>query len=231
MVFYRKRKSAYAVTSGRVAKKPRMTTKRVASIAKKAVMKASETKKHSLEVVETTLSTNGGIDVQYPLQLPGTSGQGGRVGHKVNPIGIDIRGHIITQAQGSATIARVMVVRLKDMAANPVTELLETNAGNVTASSNDISKMYRRLNTDSFEILSSKYINLTPNASGFNATRLFRMWVPLRKIRQLTYEGAAATNPNRNDVAIIVYAADAANDASNLLYEVSYNSTFYFKDP
>lgn len=233
MVSYiRKRRSSSAVASGRVAKKPRMTTRRVASIAKKAVMKASETKKHSHENIEVTLNTNSGYHYDSLVELPSSTGQNGRIAHKVNPIGIDIRGHIITQSQSFATIAKVMVVRLKDYTASASLQnnLLETNAGNVTIASNDVSKMYRRINTDSYEVLASKYINLQVPANNVSATRMFKMWVPLKKLRTLTYEGAALTAPRENDIAIVVYAADSGNDGG-VLYELSYVSTFYFKDP
>jgi len=230
VAYIRKRKGSTTIIKGRVAKKPRLTTRRVASIAKKAVMKVTETKKHSLEKTEVVLSTNGGVSVESPLQLATGSGHGTRIGHKVNPIGLDIRGHIFVTG-GVNMIAKVMVVRIKDYLATLPGELLETNSGNVTASSNDISKMYRRINADSFEVLSSKYITLVPNFTAGPQTKMFRMWIPLKKLRTLTYEGTAATTPNRNDLAIIVYAADAANDSGGSNYELSYNSTFYYKDP
>lgn len=225
------KRKATATQSGRVTKRPRtMTAKNIATIAKRAFMKATETKKHSFEKSEVILSTNTGVSVENPIVLPGTSGQGGRVGHKINPVGLDIRGHVSSQNQSTSTIVKVMVVRYKDMLANPVTDLLETNAGNVSVASNDISKMYRRINTDAFDVLSSKYLNLTPQTAGSNTTKMFRMWIPLKRLRQLIYEGAGATGPSYNDINIIVFGADAQNDTT-LQYELSYNCTFYYKDP
>lgn len=229
MVYLRKRKST-GVSTGRVAKKPRLTTRRVATIAKRAVMKVSETKKHSFEITESVISTNTGSHIGSPVQLAATPGHGGRVGHKVNPIGLDIRGHLVAQPTTSAIIVRVMVVRYKDNGANLNAELLETNGGNVGINTNDISKMYRRINSDSFEVMASKYVNLVPLFNGGKTCKMFKLWVPLKKLRTLTYEGTAATTPRDNDLAIVVYGADADNDNA-FLYELSYNSTFYYKDP
>lgn len=231
MVAYsRKRKATTTIFKGRVAKKPRLTKKTVASIAKKAVMKAVETKKHSFEVTEAIVSTNSAVNVGNPIALAATPGHGGRIGHKVNPIGLDIRGHMVAQPTTSAVIAKIMVVRYKDMNASPTTDLLETNAGNVTAASNDVSKLYRRINTDAFDVLATKYLNLAPLFNGGKTCKMFRMWVPLRRLRQLVYEGTGSISPTYNDINILVFAADADNDAT-LLTELSYNSTFYYKDP
>lgn len=210
--------------------KGKMTPTRVASIAKKVCMKKQETKKHSFEKTEQVLNTNSGVSIEGPLNIPSGTGMANRVGHKINPIGLDLRGHIVCQPSDSAIIARVMVVKIKDNLAQLPDDLLEINTNNVTAATNNVSKMYRRLNTDSFEILKSKYINLTPLFSGGKTCKMFKMWIPLKKLGTLTYEGSSAVPPNRNDIAIIVYAADADNDNS-FLYELSYNSTFYYKDP
>lgn len=205
---------------------------RVAKIAKKAVMKVSETKKHSEEVIEQTINTNGGYYVNSLVPLPSGTGHGTRIGHKVNPIGIDIRGHCITNLQSTSTLVKIMVVRVKDMQQGTTIQnnLLETNGGNVTIVSNDVSKLYRRINSDSYEVLGTKYLNLQVPATNVAAAKYFRMWIPLKKIRTLTYEGLASIVPRENDIAIVVFAGEAGND-TGVNYELSYNSTFYFKDP
>lgn len=230
VAYIRKRKGSTTIIKGRVSKKPRLTPRRVVSIAKRAVMKVSETKKHSLEKSEILLSTNNGYSYDSPLQLATGSGNGTRIGHKINPIGIDLRGHVFV-TNGASIIVRVMVVRRKDMLATIPGELLETNGGNVTIASNDISKMYRRINSDSFEVLASKYISMVPQFSGGPQSKMFKMWIPLKKIRTLIYEGTAANPPNMNDCSIVIWGADAANDSGGNNYEVSYNATFYYKDP
>lgn len=210
--------------------KGKMTATRVASIAKKVCMKKQETKKHSFEKVEQLLNTNSGVSIEAPLNIPSGTGMANRIGHKIMPIGLDLRGHLVAQVTQSAIIVRVMVVRIKDNLAQLPQDLLEINTNNVTCATNDVSKMYRRINSDSFEILKSKYINLAPLFDGGKTCKMFKMWIPLKKLGTLTYEGSTAVPPNKNDIAIIVYGADADND-NNFLYELSYNSTFYYKDP
>lgn len=230
MVAYtRKRKATTTITKGRVAKKPRSLTSRIRTIAKKAVMKATETKKHSNEVIEDPLNTNGGISVSQPLTLATGTGHGARIGHKVHPIGLDIRGHLLSNAQDFGLFVKMMVVREKNNLASPTVDLLETNAGNVTPVTNDISKIYRRVNTDSYEVLYSTVISVPTEP--YKRARFFRKWIPLRKFRTFTYDGSGAIEPAYNDIKIIFFGADAANDAKNIAYELSYVSTFYFKDP
>lgn len=192
-------------------------------------MTTTETKKHSLEVYEDSLNTNGGIMVDSPLELQPGSGHGTRIGHKVNPIGIDIRGHIISNSQNFGLLVKMMVVREKNSAAAPTVDLLENNSGNVGPTANDISKIYRRINADSYEVLYSKTM-LIPTEP-YKRARTFHAWVNMKKFRTLTYEGTGVSGPTYNDVKIIFFGADAANDAANIPYEVSYNATFYFKDP
>lgn len=231
MVAYtRKRKMSSSVSSGRVAKKPRMTAKKVASIAKKAVLKTTETKKRSDELqLEDLVNTNQGIVVSSPLTLGTGTGHGTRIGHKVSPIGIDIRGHIISNSADFGLFVKFMVVREKNNLASPTVDLLETNAGNVSPTTNDISKLYRRVNTDSYEVLYSTIMNIPTEQ--YKRARLFRKWIPLRRFRTFTYDGSGAIEPAYNDIKIIVFGADAANDGKNIPFEVSYISTFYFKDP
>lgn len=226
---YRKRKRSYAVSSGRVAKRRRsMTAQNVARIAKKAIMKTAETKKISNQVSEQSVNTNGGVlSRQCCLLAQGTS-YAERIGHKVTPVGIDIRGHIINNVANRPLIVKMMVVRKKDMLANINSELLENNSGNQPITTNAISKMYKRINSDSFEVLHTKY--LTFQGEAFKQFKIFKSWIPLRRFRTFTYEGAATTAPNYNDISVVFFGADAENDAANITFEVSYERNFYFKD-
>lgn len=209
-------------------KSSKITPKTVASIARKAVKKLAETKKHSLERTEIAINTNSGYDIQGPLQLPSNTGHGARIGHKVTPIGLDIRGHVVNHEVGRSVLVKMMVVRIKDNLATLPGDLLETNSGNVSIASNDVSKLYRRINSDSFEVLASKFIAL-PGSQGSHFPKFFRTWINMKKFRTLTYEGNAAADPLTNDIRIIFVGADPMNDVGST-FEVSYNSTFYFKD-
>lgn len=224
------KRKATAPLPGRVAKRPRlMTAQKVATIARKAVMKVSETKKISQQVSELNLNTNGGVATYGCVSLAEGTSQAERVGHKVHPIGIDIRGHIINNVQNRPLIVKMMVVRQKDMLANQNTELLENNSGNQSITTNSIAKMYQRINSDSFEVLHTKYFTFQGEA--YKQFRIFKSWIPLKKIRTLHYEGSATAAPNYNDIFVVFFGADAENDAANITYELSFERNFYFKDP
>lgn len=225
VAYIRKRKATTTVYKGRVAKKPRMTTARVASIAKKAVMKASETKKHSVERIEEALSALGSIENQSLCNLAQGTGNINRIGHKVKSVGFEVRGHINNNTN-SSTIIRMLVVRFKNNQAVPGTDLIEIDSGNTAVTSNDVSALWRRINRDSYDVLKEKYITLDSAEKSF---KTFKFWVPFKK--ELTYETSSAVQPNHDRVHLVAFARSTGNDGLAPNCELHYISTFYFKDP
>lgn len=208
-------------------KKPLTTaqSKAVAVIAKKSVMKVTETKKHSVERIETGFSALGTFENQSLVNIAQGTGLPNRIGHKINPIGIEVRGHL--NNNGSvATIMRMLVVRFKNNAADPPLDLIEIDAGNTPVTSNDVSALWRRINRDSYEVLAEKYITLDSAEKSF---KTFKFYIPYKK--PMLYETSSAVQPTHDRIHLVAFARGTGNDGLAPNCELHYISTFYFKDP
>lgn len=207
---------------------PKRTKATFASKVKTVLNRASETKKTTYEVVERNMNTLSSPAVEdKPIQLLQGVGQGMRVGHKVQSTGIDVRGHVSHSGNSGTIYTRIFVLKKKNSAANPLNDLLETNTGNV-APLGDMETMWRRINTDSYQVLASRTLKLGTVQDGENA-KMFRMYIPHKGT--FTYEGGSLSSPKTNEIVIIAYCARADNDsAGSSGAELSYSSTFYYKD-
>jgi len=220
----KRRTTTYAKAPGKP--KGRLTASKVATIAKKVVKSQIETKKTSVENIEQSLSTLGDVENRSLISTALGDGQGGRDGHMLQPVGIDVRGHIKNNTT-SPVIVKVMLVRIKNNEAQPLMDFLETNAGNVNLTSGDLSTMYRRVNTDSYQVLATRFMKIGVEEDN---VKLFKMWLPMHKYRKLIYEGTAESEPKYNRIHLIAFGRGTGNDGETFTYELSYNSTFYFKD-
>lgn len=199
------------------------------SKVKSIVNRASETKKHSYEVVERNLNTlTSPTTEDRPLFLVQGVGNGMRVGHKVTSVGMDIRGHIQHTGNSGTIYTRIFVLRKKNMAAQPLSDLLEVPSGANIPPTGDMETMWRRVNTDSYQVLASRTLKVGTAQDGDNA-KMFKMWVPYKGT--FLYEGGSASPPKSNEIVIVAYSARADNDsAGSSGVEISFNSTYYYKD-
>jgi len=204
----------------------KMTASKVATIAKKVLNTQIETKKLSTERTEISLSTLGGVEIQSLVNTALGDGQGGRDGHMIQPVGLDIRGHLKNNTT-SPVIFKVCAVLFKNNESEPDMDFLETNAGNVNITSDDLSTMYRRVNTDSYRVLGSRMLKVGVEEDN---VKMFKMWINMKKFRKMIYEGTASSEPKYNRIHLIAYGRGTANDSEVLTMELSYNATFYFKD-
>lgn len=222
---YSSKKKAYV--------KRRSTNRRstVRGIVNSIINKKAETKKHSFAVSEQTVSTltsPNSNNFYQPLALQNGTGLNNRIGHKVQGVGLDIRGHFYNNQSGTQSFAKMVVFRRKNMSADPESDLLETNASNVGPASQGIQKMYARFNTDDYQILKTKMFVLG-SPDGAQRTKFFKCWVPLKN--NFTYDGSGTAPPSYGDIMICFYSAESANDTMlGTTIECTFNSTFYFKD-
>lgn len=205
-----------------------MSQAKVAAIAKKVVNKEIETKKRSHEVEETSISTFGGFHTSTGLlKLPQGAAHGQRQGHKIQPVGLDIRGHFCGPSGNHQSYVKCMVIQVKNNQAALPGDLLETNSTNVDPAATDMTSMWRRINTDSFRVLKSKMLYMSDITS---RAKMFRFWIPLKSHYALTYEGAGEVDPNFGRIYLVAWTRGAGNDAVANSIELTYNSTFYYKD-
>lgn len=215
----------------RVYRKKPMTTRRIAAIAKRTIMKASETKKHQTEIIEYPLNAISALLNQPICQIPQGTGYAQRVGHQITTSGFSISGQIRNNnfMTGAAPLmVRLLVVRFKQNNANPFADLLENDANNQPVSPDDLRNLYRRINLDSYEVLTSRLMTVGGLDSNIPATRVFKLWIPFKK--NLRYDSTATVDPTYNKVHVIALARDSGNDNVAPNVEVSFCSTMYYKD-
>lgn len=220
----KKRTTTYKKVAGKP--KGKITRNVVAKIAKAVTMKQIETKKHSVERIEIALSTIGGVEDESLVSIGTGNGQNGRDGHMLQPVGLDVRGHINTNVSNPC-IYKVMAVLVKNNEADPATDFLETNTGNVDLTTGDVSTLYRRVNTDSYKVLASRLLKIGPET---DQVRFFNMWIDMKKYRKFIYEGAGTSEPLNSRIHLIAFGRATGNDAFSVTAELHYVSTFYFKD-
>jgi len=201
-----------------------MTPSKVATIAKRAVMKTVETKKHSTNRTETSFSFATFVDDSLVNIGQGT-GNSSRIGHKINSMGFDVRGHINTASGTARTIFKMMLIRFKNNDADPSLDLIESNTADISPLAEDVPALYRRINTDDYEVLRTKYVSVNPD----RPFQMFKFWVPYK--RSLTYNGGATQEPTHNRVHLVAFAREVGNDAVSPNVEFTYNATLYYKDP
>lgn len=211
-------------------KKSTVSTKRIAAIAKRTLMKNVETKKHQVELIEQGLTSIASLANNSLCSIGQGSGYSQRVGHQISVSGFSIQGQVRQNGIGSNNqdIVRILVVRFKNNSANPANDLLENDANNQPVAPDDLRSLYRRVNMDSYEVLAEKRITLGGYMGNIAACKLFKMWVPYKKT--LRYDSTATVAPNYNKVHVIAFARDSGNDNIAPNVEFSYCSTMYYKD-
>lgn len=192
---------------------------------KRVVDATAETKKHSTEVNEVAVSTLNGFSSTNVVSLAANTAQGGRIGHSVTGVGLDVRGHIFSNTS-RPVYGKLMVIQFKNSAANPVDDLIENNTGNNSVSTLDMTSMWRRINTDSYRVLGQRMLKVGPNRN--DTTQMFKMYIPLK--RKFTYEGGSAVEPTWGKVRLVFWARTGESDGANETVELHFNTTFYYKD-
>lgn len=209
-------------------KSPTVNSRSVAAMVKKATLKQAETKKYEYEQLERSVNTLTSPTLTFPLaQVPVGNQYSQRIGHEITGVGFSVRGHV-TAASGRCQYVRIIAFRVKNNATNDITALLENNGGNMSAVG-DMETMWRRVNTEAFEVLSTRMLKLSDiNELSTDRTKMFKMWIPYK--RTIRYDGSGTIDPIQ-PIRLVVFSADANNDSSGGdACELSFNSTFYFKD-
>lgn len=220
----RKRQARQRRVSIRSVPPPVVYGPHLEQVVRDVVIKTSETKKHSHERIEKTLSSLGGLEYQSLVSLGQGAGAHQRIGHKVRAVGIDVRGHVNNNTT-AAGILRLLVIRHKNASANPSSDLLETDVANQDPTTGDVSAIWRRVNGDSYEILGQRYLTLDSAEKSF---KTFQVWIPLK--RTLNYETSSALVPTEDRISLVAFCRATGNDGLTMTTELHYVSTLYFKD-
>lgn len=229
---YSRRASTRAPTkktyTKKYASKPKYNTRSLSKMIKKVTLKQAETKRYEYEQLERPINSLTSPTNDFPLAQVGVGTQySQRIGHEITGVGFNIRGHV-TCAAGRSQYVRIIAYRVKDKSVNRITALLENNSGNQSAVG-DMETMWRRVNTEAFEVLGTRILKVGDSQElSSDRTKMFKMWIPYK--RNLRYDGSSVIDPI-SPIFLVVFNADSNNDSSGGdSCELSFNSTFYFKD-
>lgn len=190
-------------------------------------MKAAETKKHQVERIEVHLSNIASLEDQSLVSISQGTGFAQRIGHDVSSVGLSIQGQVFNNDFNLQTIVRLMVIRIKNNQAVPAQDLLENDTNNQPVAPDDVRSLYRRINGDAYDVLASKYLTLHGGAASVNM-RVFKFWIPFR--RKMEYDAPGTSEPTSNRIHLVAFARTGKNDNAHPNVELSYCSTFYYKD-
>jgi hypothetical protein len=148
-----------------------------------------------------------------------------RTGTKITPKFLDVRGSIHLNADPTQLV-KVMIVE-HETTRDPLTELLEDNAGDIAPAGADVSVMYARVNTTNFRVLGQRVFHVGQSI-GYYGTKLFHFNIKLKG--QMYYDQGGAI-PAKRQISLIWFNRQSGNDESiGVNCEFTYNSKFYYQD-
>jgi len=222
--------------NGKWKRKPaakKRTTKKAPSqvFARKVravIQKVAETKSMIIYDTEITTNTLSSPTANHVVKL-NAIGTGAnvynRVGTKISPKWLNVRGSFFTAADPNQTL-RLMVVE-HDLDSDPLTELLEVNSGAIGPPGNDYSAIYARINTTKFKVLATKTMTFGYTA-GSLPCKLFNFTI---KLGGAMHFEIGDTTPSKRTISLVWYNRRSDNDESTGSNgELSYNSKFYYQD-
>lgn len=209
-----------------------MTRTNLTNFVKKVALRQSETKKFEYTVNERQLTTLTSPTVVDQLTVvPQGNGYQQRVGHEILTTGFSIRGFVNTVAPVQQFI-RIMVLVRNDAQSNPIDDVLEDNTGNHSAAtSGDVLKILRRVNTDKYKVLTDRVMKFGDGRAQqmYDDTKLFKIWIPYRK--KLRFDAAQSVPPT-DEVFLLAWTSRSdADTTTGTRCELSFSSTLYYKDP
>lgn len=217
--------------------------KQVRSIVRKELKKDVEVKYVELHANEVPINVLGAATVANLSQVGQGSGPYERVGKKVRNIGIHIRG-VLNNNSTVTQFCRMAVVQSKDQAdINPATLIMASTgtgpatgatatdqSGGYTAGSvlSGLDTIYYKLSDAKVNVLSQWTMKLgsSNTLDGSNAS-IFNKF--LKSKRTLEYSGtgnATCIKP----IYLVIWAADASDDALSGNLELNYLATIYYTD-
>lgn len=148
-----------------------------------------------------------------------------RIGTRIRPRYLNVRGAVHANSEPNQ-IVKIMVVE-HDVAADPLTELLENNSGDIAPASADFSATYARANTTKFRVLATKNLRLS-YASAYWVTREFNLNM---KLSGTMHYDLGETVPAKRQISLIWFNRQSNNDeTTGVNVEMTYNAKFYYQD-
>lgn len=239
---FSKGRSGYKSKSAtkRKYRQQKLSVATVQKIAKKAVMKVSETKQHLVNFPRASLYHNGGslgvagAQFNFTNNLPNNgSGESERLGCEIYPRGIRVTMTITLPYDRLNTSLRIMVLSCPK-GYNPLTQydyLFDSVSNNV---------MTDPIDTDRVKKIKTMYINASkmfmfnpniPTGTNKEVTIFRKLWIPFTNKIQFLEQSQTTTSLSR-DIIMVAHAFDSWGTlASDIVAYIKVDSKLYFKDP
>lgn len=216
-----------------VRKAKKSSSSQMEAIAKRVMLKNTETKYLILNSTESTGmgGTLNSPQTSYGLNSLANGDEENQIdGLKVVGNMLDIRGSLQTAHQ-HAIYHKIFVLEY-DKQSNPLNDLLEDNAGAFAPAAQDLSAIYARVNTKKYKVLATRILKtgtVSNTANDFSSSRLFHISVKTRGV--FNYD-ESSTAPTKRRIAMLMISRRADNDPTNIPEPVewSWNSKWYYKD-
>lgn len=208
----------------------KMTAKKVETIAKKAVLKLSETKHVSQSTENAQLYHNSvGIPFNGLLQLAQGDAENQRIGDEVIGRSLKLKFWLSTKLDRQNVIYRIILLRLPKDQETGAFDPMEAVTGN---------KLIDYINTEKYTPVFQKFVKIqgtTTHASGATTqevSKLVSFNINL-KDRKIKYENDSVNvKYQRDTLRLAIYAYDAYGTlTSDNIASYACNARFYFKDP
>ena len=212
--------------------KKRTTKGSFDAAVKRVLAKQAETKFNIVSRTESavyggTLTSPANFTYLNSLNEGFTENQ--RVGNKVRPMMVNIRGSI--QSNSLKPIITKVYLLETNVSNDPRLDLLEDNGGNFSPASTDLAAIYARINTAKYKILKTMTIKTGTYANhvgDFGGTQLFNETIKLNGVYE--YEDGE-TACNKRALILLPIFREAQNDtSSDEVVEFTFNSKLYYKD-
>ena len=214
-------------------RKPYKKTTSKASFAKKVrtvINKQLETKSHIVAQTETNVSTLTSpvfATNNFTLNsIPQGDGVNERVGNKITPTFLNVRGLLHVPADAATQWFRIYVLE-HDLGDQFPSDGLESDLGTFTPPTMDTAAIYARVNTTRYKVLATKLVKMG-HTQGYFGSQMFNLNI---KLKGNMYFEQLGSVPSRRKISLLVYNRRADNDeVLGTTCEISFNSKFYFTD-
>lgn len=214
-----------------MVRKSTYSKSQIAKIATKAVMKKAETKAFGVEVTEVSLSSAVTCIVDEVSQLEQGDASHQKIGNKINPIGFHWNYQLNNNAAVPVYVRMIAYLADEDQfTATTDAFILAADALQPAAlAAENLRDISRSLNKLQFRVVYDKTHRLAGLGDGTGIEFLNRkVFKKLKGHRQ--FNSNTTEDSKNNNLRVIMLVRSSDNDATASVVEVSYNTTYYFKD-
>ena len=201
----------------------RMTPATVRTIARNVQKAHQETKYYDSGFDAPVNNTNSAGSLVLNALVPGPL-QSQRLGAKVSPVGVNLRGQIRSDNNSRGVAFRLLVIEKKNATISFTADGLQLNDGDIALTNTGMGPIYNGVNLEKYKVHLDRQLNLTYNDQHAS----FNTYVPLSGT--MKYDKQNTQSEGRELMAFMIPRDAAAVPAGTTLTRVTLIARFFFKD-